>query len=376
MASNWIKLEVITPDKPEIFRLAEILNIDPDAALGKVIRFWVWADQQMIDGNAECNARGVTKSAIDRITFMVGFADALIQVGWLVETNGVLSLPNFERHNGKSSKKRAVTNERVTKIRELKRKGNAGSVTQTDQKALPEEEEEEDINTDLTHPKPFPSGREFRDFVAGVLEGRLSGGTAAEFCNSAVAALQAAGLDVCREYPVPERGDGCGGRIDIVVTDRNGVRCGIELDRNSPRQKSLLKIGAVETGICVLRCSDIARHTEQGILVIGGAVRQKKFDPLSVALPDWLPETLWHEWVQFRQALRKPIRTEQGANGAIRELEKFRQQGFTPEQVIRHSIANEYQGLFAPKGVRPETLLRQVNTVSLPDSAIPPGFRG
>ncbi|HDS7823515.1 TPA: hypothetical protein QH590_002732 [Escherichia coli] len=376
MASNWIKLEVITPDKPEIFRLAEILNIDPDAALGKVIRFWVWADQQMIDGNAECNARGVTKSAIDRITFMVGFADALIQVGWLVETNGVLSLPNFERHNGKSSKKRAVTNERVTKIRELKRKGNAGSVTQTDQKALPEEEEEEDINTDLTHPKPFPSGREFRDFVAGVLEGRLSGGTAAEFCNSAVAALQAAGLDVCREYPVPERGDGCGGRIDIVVTDRNGVRCGIELDRNSPRQKSLLKIGAVETGICVLRRSDIARHTEQGILVIGGAVRQKKFDPLSVALPDWLPETLWHEWVRFRQALRKPIRTEQGANGAIRELEKFRQQGFTPEQVIRHSIANEYQGLFAPKGVRPETLLRQVNTVSLPDSAIPPGFRG
>ncbi|EFK8882918.1 hypothetical protein HB104_002676 [Escherichia coli] len=376
MASNWIKLEVITPDKPEIFRLAEILNIDPDAALGKVIRFWAWADQQMIDGNADCNARGVTKSAIDRITFMVGFADALIQVGWLVETNGVLSLPNFERHNGKSSKKRAVTNERVTKIRELKRKGNAGSVTQTDQKALPEEEEEEDINTDLTHPKPFPSGREFRDFVAGVLEGRLSGGTAAEFCNSAVAALQAAGLDVCREYPVPERGDGCGGRIDIVVTDRNGVRCGIELDRNSPRQKSLLKIGAVETGICVLRRSDIARHTEQGILVIGGAVRQKKFDPLSVALPDWLPETLWHEWVQFRQALRKPIRTEQGANGAIRELEKFRQQGFSPEQVIRHSIANEYQGLFAPKGVRPETLLRQVNTVSFPDSAIPPGFRG
>ncbi len=129
MASNWIKLEVITPDKPEIFRLAEILNIDPDAALGKVIRFWAWADQQMIDGNAECNARGVTKSAIDRITFMAGFADALIQVGWLVESDGVLSLPNFERHNGKSSKKRAVTNERVTKIRELKRKGNAASVT-------------------------------------------------------------------------------------------------------------------------------------------------------------------------------------------------------------------------------------------------------
>ncbi|QBP85930.1 hypothetical protein FORC81_1167 [Escherichia coli] len=93
-------------------------------------------------------------------------------------------------------------------------------------------------------------------------------------------------------------------------------------------------------------------------------------------MPNWISVSLWREWVEFRQALRKPIRTEQGANGAIRELEKFRQQGFSPEQVIRHSIANEYQGLFAPKGVRPETLLRQVNTVSLPDSAIPPGFRG
>ncbi|HGT8060585.1 TPA: DUF1376 domain-containing protein [Escherichia coli] len=102
----------------------------------------------------------------------------------------------------------------------------------------------------------------------------------------------------------------------------------------------------------------------------------KKFDPLDIALPNWISVSLWREWVEFRQALRKPIRTEQGAYGAIRELEKFRQQGFSPEQVIRHSIANEYQGLFAPKGVLPETLLRQVNTVSLPDSAIPPGFRG
>lgn len=102
----------------------------------------------------------------------------------------------------------------------------------------------------------------------------------------------------------------------------------------------------------------------------------KKFDPLDITLPNWISVSLWREWVEFRQALRKPIRTVQGANGAIRELEKFRQQGFSPEQVIRHSIANEYQGLFAPKGVRPETLLRQVNTVSLPDSAIPPGFRG
>ncbi|EFN9784919.1 DUF1376 domain-containing protein [Escherichia coli] len=43
----------------------------------------------------------------------------------------------------------------------------------------------------------------------------------------------------------------------------------------------------------------------------------KKFDPLDIALPNWISVSLWREWVEFRQALRKPIRTEQGANGAI-----------------------------------------------------------
>lgn len=81
MASNWIKVEVITPDKPEIYHLAERLSLDPDAVLGKLIRLWVWVDQQTIDGNANCNAASVTKNAIDRITFATGFADALISVG-------------------------------------------------------------------------------------------------------------------------------------------------------------------------------------------------------------------------------------------------------------------------------------------------------
>lgn len=152
MAANWIKVEVITPDKPEIFRLAEILKIDPDAVLGKAIRFWVWADQQTIDGNAN----SVTKNAIDRVAFMSGFADALITVGWLHESNGSLTLPNFDRHNGESSKKRALTNRRVSEHRKQKPKSNAKSVTEGDQKALPEEEEEEEEDKELKDPPLNP----------------------------------------------------------------------------------------------------------------------------------------------------------------------------------------------------------------------------
>lgn len=138
MASSWIKVEVITPDKPEIFQIAEILNIDPDAVLGKLVRIWTWADQQTIDGNAG----SVTKGVLDRLAFITGFADALITVGWLAYVDEKLVLPNFERHNGESSKKRALTNRRVADHR----KRETQKVTQPAlQKALPEEEEEEDI---------------------------------------------------------------------------------------------------------------------------------------------------------------------------------------------------------------------------------------
>lgn len=99
------------------------------------------------------------------------------------------------------------------------------------------------------------------------------------------------------------------------------------------------------------------------------------FDPMTMELPDWLPASLWEEWVSFRRDLRKPIRTRQGANGAISELNKFRQQGFSPEEVINHSIAREYQGLYAPGNHRLQ-VSRDVNRVSEPDNVIPPGFRG
>lgn len=146
MASSWIKVEVITPDKPEIFQIAELLNIDPDAVLGKLVRIWAWADQQTIDGNAG----SVTKGVLDRLAFITGFADALITVGWLAYVDEKLVLPNFERHNGESSKKRALTNRRVAEHR----KRETQSVTRSAlQKELPEEEEEEDINKTPLSPR-------------------------------------------------------------------------------------------------------------------------------------------------------------------------------------------------------------------------------
>jgi hypothetical protein len=104
MADFWIKLEKNTPDKPEIFEMAEILALDPDAVLGKLIRVWCWVDSNSSDGHI----KSVTPVLIDRLTMSQGFADAMTEVGWLKEN----SIPNFNRHLGESAKKRAKDSER------------------------------------------------------------------------------------------------------------------------------------------------------------------------------------------------------------------------------------------------------------------------
>jgi hypothetical protein len=139
MAGDWIKVQTCTPDKPEVHLIAERLGIDPDAVTGKLIRIWCWADQQTVDGNA----RSVTKTLLDRVTGVTGFAETLLQVGWLQETSTGFCFPNFDRHNGNSAKTRASVAKRVEKHRkspvDVKPKCNAETVTS----ALPEKRREE-----------------------------------------------------------------------------------------------------------------------------------------------------------------------------------------------------------------------------------------
>lgn len=135
MAGDWIKIEHALLDKPEVVQMASKLGIDQDAVTGKMLRLWVWADQQSANGNALT----VTETFLDRVTFATGFAQALRSVGWLAGEDGNLSLPNFERHNGKTAKTRAKGRQRT----QVSRSRNGASVTEPSPKALPEKRREE-----------------------------------------------------------------------------------------------------------------------------------------------------------------------------------------------------------------------------------------
>ena len=107
MSTSWIKVEVTTYQKIEVLTIADLLDIEPHCAFGKLVVLWCWADVNTIDGHAN----GVTKILIDSVVGLKGFAEAMLdnRVGWLREDDdGMLFFTNFDRHNGKGAKKRSV----------------------------------------------------------------------------------------------------------------------------------------------------------------------------------------------------------------------------------------------------------------------------
>lgn len=140
MAGDWIKFELTTMDKPEVCLIADLAGIDPDAVVGKLMRVWGWFDQQTENGNAP----SVSKKLLDRAVGVTGFCEHMKSVGWMAEADGMISLPHFERHNGKTAKNRLLTAKRVANHKAGNAKGNARTVTS----ALPKEDVDVDKKED------------------------------------------------------------------------------------------------------------------------------------------------------------------------------------------------------------------------------------
>lgn len=152
MRRPWIKIEVATPDKPEICVIANQLKIDEDMVVGKLVRFWAWLVQNQVNGSD----LGVTLEFIDRLVSRKGFAAALIRAGWLIEEEGVLSVPNFDRHNSDLAKTRALTAKRVARHRlgqgKLPKK-NAKIVTKNEESDVSLPAEDQAISTRFEEPE-------------------------------------------------------------------------------------------------------------------------------------------------------------------------------------------------------------------------------
>lgn len=110
---SWIKVETHLLNKLEIFELADILSISKKEAAINCILVWSWFDNNSTDGMAKARSAKL----LDCLCECEGFVAAMAQVGWIDMRGDSLTITNYDRHNSKSAKNRALGAKRTAKHR-------------------------------------------------------------------------------------------------------------------------------------------------------------------------------------------------------------------------------------------------------------------
>lgn len=104
MAGDWIKMRVDLQTHPKIVRILSATKSDKFRVVGGLHAVWGVFDTHSVDGRLD----GYTPETLDHIIGWQGFAQAMIDVGWLAcDGAQALVLPDFSEHNGRSGKRRA-----------------------------------------------------------------------------------------------------------------------------------------------------------------------------------------------------------------------------------------------------------------------------
>jgi len=115
---RWIKIDVDTPSKPAIVRLANDCGVSRGDAFLAFFRLFAWLDEQTADGTMYADPEEV-----DAVARLDGTARSLAGSGWLTfHGDGRLTVTNWSHHNGQSAKRRAMDAVRKALKREELRK--------------------------------------------------------------------------------------------------------------------------------------------------------------------------------------------------------------------------------------------------------------
>lgn len=105
MAGDWIKVEVETPRKAEVLRIAEMLGISRRECMGLLVDYWAW-----LDANARTEfVPNLSRICLDSVLHCPGLAACLEAVGWASwsDDGWTMAVHNYSVHNGSSAKTRA-----------------------------------------------------------------------------------------------------------------------------------------------------------------------------------------------------------------------------------------------------------------------------
>ena len=148
MAKDWIKMRMDLPSHPKVVRILSATKSDKFRVIGGLHAVWSVFDIHSQDGELV----GYTPKTMDHIIGWDGFSDAMIAVGWMsYDGRETLTMPDFDTHNGQSSKRRAEETERKRKSRSFPQSGRKVSDKDADEMRSREEESrrEESNNIDI-----------------------------------------------------------------------------------------------------------------------------------------------------------------------------------------------------------------------------------
>ncbi len=110
----WIKVDTMMMRKQEIGFVALRCGCSEKEAFASWFLLWGWFDAESVDGSMPF----ANKAKCDQVAELPGIADALEQVGWLeFEPEMGLLVIDWEKHNGNSTKARALAAQRKSRER-------------------------------------------------------------------------------------------------------------------------------------------------------------------------------------------------------------------------------------------------------------------
>ena len=119
MAGDWIKVNRSVGRCPQIVRIASALKADICFAIGGVVSVWWLFDEQTEDGILV----GYSADMLDKIVQCPGITTAMANVGWMIidkdDSIETLIIPEFEKHMGKSARRRMQESLRKKNVRKM-----------------------------------------------------------------------------------------------------------------------------------------------------------------------------------------------------------------------------------------------------------------
>lgn len=233
---------------------ADILGIPEVYVVAHLAALWTWALDNAPDGVIEASPR-VFARACQWTADPTQILDALIESGFLTdgEQPNQYVIHDWHDYAGRLVERRQANADRMRRARAEKQgtpvrepKTHVQDESQFVQDTCAERAAHVQglpnptvPNHTNTHPNP-PAGRERQAVILTAIS-QAEGNDAASLQSSICTALRAIGFEVKAEYPVPDRGDGRPGRVDIYAVSGSEVYA-IEADWRNTREKSAFKL--------------------------------------------------------------------------------------------------------------------------------------